>query len=366
MNILQVIDSLRVGGSESLAATLAEQFALRGMGNHICGLGADGPLRDRLDAAGVPATHLVATAGIRPGAMLALARLVRRERADVILTHHFRQLVHAVPAACLLRKTLVHVEHDYHSYEARPDVIGRFGQLAPFVHRFVFVSENIREWFVERLPRLAPKCAAIPNGVDTDRFQRDLDARARVREWVGAAENDFVVGTCARLEPIKDLPLLLDGFARMGERMKGTGRTARLVLVGDGSLRGELAERARALGIEDRCRFAGVVDDVHNWLSGMDAYAITSVDEGLPLSVMEAMSADLPVVAVNVGSLADVIDPEVGALLEGRSPDELAARLADLAAAPETARGLGRNGRTRIVKTHSVAVMVDDYLAAMR
>lgn len=365
MKVLQVIDSLSLGGSESLAATLAEQVSRRGVGCHICGLGADGPLRNRLKSAGIGFSHLDARSGVKPSAMFALMRLVWRESTNIILTHHFRQLVHATPAAFLLRRRLVHVEHDFHSYVDRPDILKRFAQLAPIVHRFVFVSEPIRALFADRLPRLAGKSVAIPNGVDTDRFQPAPESRGRIRELVGAEPDDFLVGTCARLEPIKDIPLLLEGFARLSQRINDAGRTARLVLVGDGSQRQELEKQAATLGICDRCHFAGAVDNVHDWLSGMDAYAITSIDEGLPLSVMEAMSCKLPVVAVNVGSLANIVDDQVGFLLKSRSPDDLGDRLVTLAEATALSKRLGEAARSKVVKAYSVNSMVESYLGIM-
>lgn len=360
MNILQVIDSLRVGGSESLAATLAEQFAKHGVGSHICGLGVNGPLRQRLDRAGIKATHLDCPSGIKPAAMLALGRLSVQHSCGVILTHHFRQLVHAVPASLLLRRRLIHVEHDYHSYEERPDIVKRFGQLAPFVHTFAFVSEEIRDWFAERIPSAAGKCVAITNGIDMDRFKRNEGVREQIRTEIGAAPETVVVGTCARLEPIKDHALLLDGFTGMLEALREEGRDARLVLIGDGSLRQELEARAVGNGIADKCVFTGVRDNVPDWLSALDVYAITSIDEGLPLSVMEAMSTDLPVAAVDVGSLASIVDDEVGVLLEDRSPETLARALLHLASADAAA--LGERARARVRERHSAAVMARAYL----
>lgn len=366
MKILQVIDSLRIGGSESLAASLAEQFSKRGVESHICAMGVDGPLRERLDKAGITATHLNAPQGIKPGAMFSLGRLALKHRCNVILTHHFRQLVHAIPAAALLRRRLVHVEHDYHSYEQRPDILRHFASLAPFVHKFVFVSEEIRDWFAQRLPQAAAKCVSIPNGIDTDRFMRHEEARISLRNRLGAQENTVIVGTCARLEPIKDLDLLIQGFSLMVIALGQTGKDAKLVLVGDGSQREHLEQLAKTLGVADKCHFAGVVNDVHNWLSAFDIYAITSIDEGLPLSVMEAMSASLPVISVNVGSLSWIVDDTVGALLDSRHHEKLGKKLAELCLDMTKLHALGAQARIRIVGEYSITTMVDAYLATAK
>ena len=364
MKILQVIDSLRIGGSESLAASLAEQFSKRGMESHICAMGVDGPLRERLDQAGIAATFLGAPQGIKPGAMLSLGQLTLKHHCDVILTHHFRQLVHAVPAAALLRRRLVHVEHDYHSYEQRPDILRHFALLAPFVHKFVFVSDEIRNWFAQRLPKAAAKCVCIPNGIDTDRFMRHEEARISLRNRLGAHENTVFVGTCARFEPIKDLGLLIQGFSLMVKALAQTGQDAKLVLVGDGSQREHLEQLAKNLRVAEKCHFAGTVNDVHNWLSAFDIYSITSIDEGLPLSVLEAMSQSLPVVSVNVGSLSTIMNDSSGILLEGRTPEELAHYLVILANNASTREHMSKHARNCVVHSFSATKMTSEYLIA--
>lgn len=365
MKVMHVVDSLRVGGSESLAATLADAFVGRGVEGVVCGIGEDGPLRVRLGASGVESLHMGRSSGVRPDVMARLGWLMLRKQCDAVITHHFRQLVHAAPGTCLLRRKLVHVEHDHHSYESKPSVLAHLSRLSPLVHRFVFVSEQIRDWYVGRVASIEQKSVVIPNGVDTVRFSRVVEARERIRMQIGASEDDFVVGTCARLEAVKDLGLLISGFAILAKADHlGRGK-ARLVLVGAGSLRPVLEEMVRQEGLAGQVHFAGVVDDVQDWLSGFDAYAITSRNEGLPLSVMEAMSCGLPVVATDVGSIWQVVDDEVGALMESRAPEELGARLGSLADDRAACVSLGRAARARIVRGHSVESMVSAYVHAL-
>lgn len=365
MKVMHVVDSLRVGGSESLAATLAGAFARRGVDGMVCGIGDDGPLRVRLDAAGVESIHLGRPAGVRPDVMARLGWLMLLGRCDAAISHHFRQLVHAAPGAGVLRRKLIHVEHDHHSYESKPSVLAHLSRFSPLVHRFVFVSREIRNWYVERIARIEKKAMVIPNGVDTVRFSRSDEARERIRKQIGAAKDSFVVGTCARLETVKDLGLLLSGFACLVKAAPHEKGNLRLVLVGAGSLRSELEQRVRLEGLAGQVYFAGGVDDVQDWLSAFDAYAITSFNEGLPLSVMEAMSCGLPVVATNVGSIQQVVDREVGFLMDNRCPDDLGARLLTLAEDHALCESLGRGARLRIVRGYSVDLMVSAYLDAL-
>jgi glycosyltransferase involved in cell wall biosynthesis len=364
MRVMQVIDSLRLGGSESLAATLAESFGKHGIGSLVCGLGEDGPLRDRLNALDIPCLNLNKAWGINPGITARLGFLILRQGCSAVISHHFRQLAHVAPAAKLLGRRLVHVEHDYHSYENRPDLLKKLHHLSPFISNFVGVSQEIKDWFSSQVPRLSSKVITITNGVDTDRFSLNPLARTRLREEFGIGRDCFVVGTCARLEPIKDLALLIRGFAIMVNQ-RGWEQDARLVLVGGGSLRDELMYTAAQEGVTDKLLITGFVGNVPDWMSVFDVYAITSLDEGLPLSVMEAMSCGLPVVSVNVGSLATIIDTEVGFIMSGRTRDELAGKLIEICRSQGMREEMGTAARQRIVNNYSLDSMLVSYIRAL-
>lgn len=361
--VLHVVDSLRIGGSESLVSTLVGAFKARGIDNAVCGLGEDGPLRERLAENQCTAYNLDQRYGVRPDVMWRVGRIAMREQCSVIMTHHYRQLFHSLPAAVLLRKRLVHVEHDSHSYAAQPGLVNRLSKLAPFVYRFCFVSDEINQWFLRHMPGAANKFMVIPNGVDTKRFAPDKDQKDAVRRSLGIPEDAVLVGTCARLEPVKDLPLLLRSFARMKTE---NSHEPHLVIAGDGTLRGELEQLAAELGIDDRCHFTGVVSDVPGILSAMDVYAISSANEGLPLSVLEAMSTGLPVVSVNVGALEYVVTGETGILLDGRTADECAEAMQRLADDAGLRQRLGSAARALVLDRYSLDAMVDAYERIIR
>jgi len=366
MKVLHVLDSLRLGGSESLAATLATAFEQIGVGNVVCGLGEDGDLRQRLEAAGIEVLCLRRPLGIRLDAMFGIGKIAMSRGCDAILTHHFRQLVHTLPGATLLRKKLVHVEHDSHSYQNRPDIIRKFSLLMPFIHRFICASsEDVAEWYYKNVPTAKTKLRSIVNCVDTNYFRFDESVRKDIRQKLGIGTEDYVVGTCARLEPVKDIGLLIQGFRELQNRLNVSGKRAYLVIVGSGSLMEFLKIEAARAGVESQSIFAGAVNDVPRWLNGFDVYAITSFNEGLPLSVLEAMSCEIPVVGVDVGSVSRVVDSAVGALIRIRNPKELGKRLAELAESPERCRMLGIAGRERIIAGYSIEVMVNNYLAAL-
>jgi glycosyltransferase involved in cell wall biosynthesis len=357
MKILQMIDSLQIGGAEMIAANLAEGFMKSGMECTLCGLGDNGSLAPLLTEKKVPCTHLSMPVGLSPRLMAAIGALFLREKADVAITHHFRQLIHTLPGAVLTRTRVIHVEHDYHFYVKQPHLLAKLGFLLRFVEAFVVVSAEIRDWFRSRLPEVADKCIAIPNGVDTARFRRNDTIRATLRRSHSIGEHDVVIGSCARLEPIKNLRFLLDCFAGYLR----CNPDAWLVIVGDGSERQSLEKHSDNLGIAGRVIFAGVQYHVEEYLSLFDIYAITSHNEGLPLSVLEAMSSGLPVVAVDVGSLARVICPETGILVSKHDADKFIEAFKRLSDDRLPSGGIAGNGRRLILERYSRDQMISHY-----
>lgn len=358
MKLLQMIDSLRIGGAEMIAANLAEGCMNGGMECLLCGLGDNGSLAPLLDEKKVPCTHLSTPFGFSPRLMAVIGALLMREKADVAITHHFRQLVHTVPGAVLTRTRVIHVEHDYHFYEKQPHLLPKLGFLLSFAEAFVVVSDEIRDWFRSHLPEVANKCISIANGVDTARFRRDDTIRATLRRSHSIGEHDVVIGSCARLEPIKNLGFLLECFAGY----LGSVPDAWLVIVGDGSERQALEKRSADLGIAGRVIFTGASYRVEDYLSLFDIYAITSLNEGLPLSVLEAMSSGLPVVAVDVGSLAKVICPETGILVSKHDAGEFIEAFKRLSHDRLLAKVIAVYARRLILEKYSQDQMISYYV----
>ena len=139
------------------------------------------------------------------------------------------------------------------------------------------------------------------------------------------------------------------------------GIDAYLLLVGDGPDREQLERRAHELGVVRRCLFVGYQDDVARVYSGIDALLLPSANEGTPVSVIEALAAERPVVATRVGGVADVVRDEVdGFLVELGDTDEAADRLAELARKTELRSRMGAEGRARVIRRYAVDRLVDD------
>jgi glycosyltransferase involved in cell wall biosynthesis len=184
----------------------------------------------------------------------------------------------------------------------------------------------------------------VIHGIDPAGWQRGPDVRSATRAELGFAADDLVVGTVGNLTLKKDHRTLLAAFAQL----VGAEGRARLVLVGAGPLEDALRTYAAQLGVSDQMVFAGSRGDVPDLLSAFDVFALSSRYEGLPIALIEAMAAGLPVVATDVGGVAEVVDDgRNGYLVEEGDPSALATRLAKLLADPLLRQRLGADAAAR-------------------
>jgi glycosyltransferase involved in cell wall biosynthesis len=184
----------------------------------------------------------------------------------------------------------------------------------------------------------------------------DSAARERIRRMVDASPDTIVIGTIARLDPVKDLGTLI-------EATRACGRTlpVLLLIIGDGTERARLEEVTKACGAEPYVRFLGHRDDARRWLAGCDVYVNSSISEGVSLTILEAMAAGLPVVATGVGGTPEVVDGTCARLVSPRDANALAAALLDLARQPTMRDQMGRAARTRVEALFTLERMVDEY-----
>jgi glycosyltransferase involved in cell wall biosynthesis len=223
------------------------------------------------------------------------------------------------------------------------------------------VSADLRlHMIAEGLP--SQRVTVIRNGIDPG-SRPSPAARWAARSSLGLAPDALVVATAGRLDPVKDLPALVDALAilRLAEP------AARLVIIGDGPERARLEQQAATLGVTPALCFTGYRSDVRQLLAAADVYANSSIHEGVSLTILEAMATGLPVVATRVGGTPEVVlEPETGVLVPARSPTALASALATLLHTPGRRRAMGDAARARVKSHFSIDAMVTRYLEAYR
>jgi glycosyltransferase involved in cell wall biosynthesis len=357
LHVCHVVLSLGVGGLERVILDLAREGPSRGQGVSILCVERPGALAPAAESLGVPIACAGKTPGFRPDVVPRITTLLRRIRPDVVHTHQIGALLYAGPAARRARVPLtVHTEHGKHyAGRWRMRLIGRMA--GRYARRYFCVSADIvREVRDHRLVPRA-KLALIPNGIDTQRFAAPADG-SLVRREAGVLPGAFVVGTVGRLATVKRQDVLLRGFARL----TAGGVAAHLLLVGDGPKREDLQVLAARLGVAGRVTFAGYTDRPERFLAAMDAFALTSDSEGMPLSVLEAWAAGKPVVASRVGGVPELIaDGRTGLLFPAGDDAALSDRLRWLVHNRSLACALGEAGRSLVQDRFDTRVMADAY-----
>jgi glycosyltransferase involved in cell wall biosynthesis len=351
IRVLMLLDLLGPGsgGAERVAVDLAQHLPRERFSAAVCATRRveppwDATLRER----GVRwfALGRRSSADVLPFARL--ARLLRRERVDVVHAHMFGSNVWATVVGRAARVPVVVAHEHTWDYEGQPlrrlldrRLIGRYADA------FVAVSDADRERMVA-LERVAPeKVLVMPNGyVPRDGPAGDLRAE------LGLAAGVPLVGIIAQLRPQKAHEVLLEAFAQLSAR-------AHLVIAGDGPRRAALEAQAAALGVAGRTHFLGVRDDVTSVLAALDVAAISSDFEGTPLFALECMAARTPLVATAVGGLPALLGDDA-VLVPPRDPAALAAGIDRLLADPALRATLAEAAAAR-ARPHEIGAVAERF-----
>jgi glycosyltransferase involved in cell wall biosynthesis len=345
LNIFHVTGCLDMGGQEKLLVEFARHADRSRFALHFVTLEKRGPLAGDLEAEGWPVSALDVRAGLRPGLIVRLARLFRKGGADVVHTHNERPLIYAAPAAWLARvRRVIHTKHGRGVEISRRQ--NRLANLAArLADRYVCVSEDCtRLTIAQGMP--PGRVETLRNGIDTRHYA-----------YSGPCAGGPAV-VVARLVAEKDIGTLLHATAILVREQS----TFQLKIAGDGPCMPELRRLSTELGIDRHVEFLGMVSDVAGLLATAGQYVLSSVSEGVSLTVLEAMARGLPVVATRVGGTPEVVvDRETGLLVPPSQPAALAQALAALTRDREQARRLGVAGRRRVERHFDIRHMVADY-----
>jgi len=356
VHVMQVVHSLQVGGSERLACQLARRLDPAMVRTSVCAVDCGGPLADELTNAAVPFHVLGRGPRFEWRLIPRFYRLFRRTGVQIVHTHHLTQLIYAGLGARLAGARLIHAEHDYLSLEP-PRQRRLLRLLGALCHRVVAVGDKIGAFLTDQVGLPPSRVVVIRNGVDLDRYSPD---RRISRVALGLPAAGRLIGTVARLDPLKDPSSLLRAFRILLPAHPDLS----LVLVGDGALRSELEALAGTLGIRDRVVFLGARHDVADLLPRLDVFALTSISEGLPFSILEAMACACPIVATTVGDIPRLMGNEVaGITVPPAQPEILAGAAATLLRSPDRAAALGRAARTLIQQQYNLDETLARYQA---
>jgi glycosyltransferase involved in cell wall biosynthesis len=359
VTVCQILHGLNVGGAEVLAARLARQLREVYRFVFVC-LDELGTLGEALRDEGFP----VEVIGRRPGLDFRCARrladIMRRERVDLVHAHQYTPFFYGAVARVFYRRLpMLMTEHG----RAFPDYPRRKRMLANRVllarrDRVVGVGQSVRRALIANEGFPAARVGVIFNGIDMYQFTVRRDREA-VRRELGLGPENLVILQVARLDPLKDHATAIRVINHLAHR----NPDSRLILVGQGPEETAIREKVEAWGLTDRVRFLGLRTDVARLLSAADLFLLTSVSEGIPLVLIEAMAAGLPVVSTDVGGVGEVVeDGRTGLLAPSGDDGALAEKVLLLARDPAECERMGRAGRVRAETMFSERQMHAAYL----
>jgi glycosyltransferase involved in cell wall biosynthesis len=294
-------------------------------------------------------------------ALVQLIGIIRRGRYQIVHTHTSKAgVIGRIAAAFCHVPAIVHSPHG-------TILEGYFGpgltRFYVFVERLVsrvshriicLTRQEIRQYMKAGIGSRR-QFTFVYNGIDIARYSDRANSRAPVRRDLGIPDEATVCISVGRLVPVKGHADLIRGFARALSEHDDLV----LLLAGDGELRDELTALVAELGLGDRVRFLGWRDDTADLLAGSDIFVLPSLNEGLGLVLIEAMAANLPVVATRVGGVPEVVEGgQTGLLVEARDPDQISSAILRLARDRALRERMGRAGRERADAHFSIQATV--------
>ncbi|MBN2061452.1 MAG: glycosyltransferase [Deltaproteobacteria bacterium] len=331
INVLQIIARLNIGGPAVYAISLIENLSQKQY-NSLLVCGKVGPLEGDM-------SYLATEKGISPFFIPHLGReisilddrrtfkelrkIIKQFKPDIIHTHTAKAgtlgrlagIIHNIFKGKNNRIRLVHTFHGhvFHGY-FRPSktlffiIIERF--LALFTDRIIVIS-SLQQYDICKKYRItgSGRIRIIPLGFDLSPFLRSSQEAGRLLEkfFPGTDEEVFIVGIIGRLTPIKNHRMFLEMMEVLKKR--GIINKFRFFIVGDGELREDLVLQSKQLGLQDFVKFTGWQRDMPEVYRAMDTVVLTSINEGTPVTLIEAMAAGIPVVGTDVGGLPDLMGP---------------------------------------------------------
>jgi sugar transferase (PEP-CTERM/EpsH1 system associated) len=358
--IVHLLYRLDVGGLETLLLDCIARMPYGRYRHAIVCLDDVGALGPRAAGLGIELYALHKPPGLAPATHFALWKLLRTLRPALLHTYNLAAIEYQLTAVLAGVPARVHAEHgrdisDPDGSNRRHNLLRRL--VSPLLHYWVPVSNNLQQWLSDVIRVPVYKNQLVANGVDTARFRPD----APLRPYFGS--ECFVIGTVGRLDAVKNHAMLIDAFILLCAQLPAQAARLRLVIVGDGPCMPALRERIEQARLQRVVKLAGSQSDVAPLMRAFSVFALPSIAEGTPVTLLEAMASGLPVVATSVGGVPEVVcHGQTGQLVLSGNAEAMAAALAAYCLAPATAKAHGLAGRQRVQQYFNIDSTVHDYL----
>lgn len=386
LRIMLLISNLKIGGAQEVVRTLCDYFPQKGYQTVVCTF-EDGPLRQEIEANGVPVEILPA----RKHSVIALpfffldmlrvrksvAEIVDKYQINILQTQLLRSLDFVMLTLRPGRRLLVFWTFHNALFVLRQEHLRRHRWLlgikrwmhsvlyrvtAHWVNGMIVVSEDVKKALHEYAGPLPGKVSVIPNSVNIKRYNQIID-RDHIREQLGLSSEHQVFAVVATFKKQKGHRYLIESIASLVQEFPNI----RLLFIGDGELRNELEAQVETSGLGQHVLFLGLRTDVPKLLAASDYFVLPSLWEGLPVSLIEAMASGLPVIATQVSGTKEVmVHGKTGLLVSPGDVNGLRDAILYFLSHPDQATWMGAAARRRVEEDFSAEKQAEAYLSVFQ
>jgi len=350
INIMQLVPSLRVGGAENQVVTLANSLDKTKFNVILCILQKGGPLLRQVSK-DVSVIEIKYRQRYFPFALMKLIWILKKYKVHILHCHLYFSGFWGRIAGLIARvPVMITTEHGKTLWKKKHHIwFERW--IDKFTAMRIAVSEDIKKIRIEREKLSPQKIVVIPNAIDINKFKKTKkEIQLKKREF-NLDTNTFIIGTVGRLVEAKDLFTLLDAVAILKQNMDNF----KVLIVGDGVLRHALQNYAHKLHIMDKIIFTGSREDIPDLLAMFDVFVLSSIREGIPVALLEAMASKKAIIATKVGGIPEVLeDNKSGILIPPRHPDILVEKIMYLFNNLNERERLGLNAYIRVEEKYGI------------
>ncbi|MBC8063739.1 MAG: glycosyltransferase [Chlorobia bacterium] len=366
--IVFIVTGLEVGGAEAMLVKLLSHLDRSRFEPIVVAMRSGGSLGREIEALGVPLVEL-GLSGVwsAPRAVLQLARLAKELRPKIIQGWMYHGNLGALVMHRALKRNAklvwsVRVTADSRAFEKRLTrvIVSLGARYSERPSHIIYNSSRSADQHA-KIGYRGEGNVVIPNGFDTDLFKPSRLARETVRERLGIPSQAQVIGIVGRFHPIKDHTTFVEAAALVIKELPDS----HFLFIGRGleKSNSEITSLIKQLELKDRCHLLGNQQNLHELYPAMDVHVSSSVSEGFPNVLGEAMSCGIPCVATDVGDSALVIG-DTGEIVAKSSPVDLGRAIVNMLGGDEDLRrGKSERARNRVVERFSLGSVVSEYEA---
>ena len=361
MNVLHLRSSGGMFGAEGVILNLSRELNSMGHKSHIvCLRSSKNPHTELVDAAhdiGLNAEAVDCNGRIDFKAIKELKAIIEDKGIDIVHCHDYKANLHCV-FATPNKVVKITTNHLWTSETFMLRLYETFdGFLGNCFHRIVGVSDKITEQ-VKKFLIDKKRAITIYNGIDLERYAPSVEKKVILRDKLGLSDDNLLLGAVGRLSVQKGYPYLLEALSLIKDEFPHV----RLVFVGAGPEHDHLKEIVEKLALTDIVRFAGIQKDMPDVYRSIDALVMSSISEGLPLVLLEALAMKVPVVATKVGAIPKVVENRVtGLLCESEDVKGLAQQLRCVILDANLRESITASGRKLMEEKLSAQAMARQY-----